>query len=187
MREGKQAEGELPDGGAENRRASSCRRPTEAQNRGRAGADGSTAGADVRRCRAAAGAAGRRTRAEEQPSRKQSSRFIRRLLSLPLPSPALAVNAARSRFPARGAYLGGRAVNFPRLLLFARARGRFPAERRPFGALPPRFGTQRRGAAAGVRLTPICAYTTPNAIRRTPYQCRSWRPRRPASLPRLVA
>jgi hypothetical protein len=44
-----------------------------------------------------------------------------------------------------------------------------------------------RGAAVGVRPTPICAYTTPNAIRRTPYQCRSWHPRRPASLPRLVA
>jgi len=51
---------------------------------------------------------------------------------LPLPSPALTVNASRGRFPARGAYFGRRAVDFPRLLLFAQACVRFRARQLSF-------------------------------------------------------
>ena len=57
-------------------------------------------------------------RAEEQQSGAQGPPAA---FSLPLPSPALAVNASRGRFLARRAYLGhsshargGRAVDFPR-------------------------------------------------------------------------
>jgi hypothetical protein len=66
--------------------------------------------------------------------------------SLPLSSPALAANGSRSRFAAQRAYLGGRVVDFPRLLLFARVRGRFPAGPRSFwrpSPLPPRISTRR--------------------------------------------
>ena len=94
-----------------------------------------------RRCRAGstAGAAGRWTRAESAPSggRGSSAAF-----SLPLSSPALAVNDPHARFPTRRSYLGARAVDFPR-------------GRAPFGALPLRPASGVRGAVVGVRPTPL--------------------------------
>ncbi|KAG2585765.1 hypothetical protein PVAP13_6KG385166 [Panicum virgatum] len=79
---------------------------------------------------------------------------------LPLPSPALTVNASRGRFPVRGACLGRRALDFPRLLLFARGSGPVLLAPLPHDSL-------------GVCPTPIYAYTTPNSVRRTPYMLKS--------------
>jgi len=81
-------------------------------------------------------ATSRWTRAEEQPS---GARGPPAAFSLPLPSPALAVNASGGRFPAQTALYG----SVPALLLLARTRGRFPRGRSHFGALPPRIRVWR--------------------------------------------
>jgi len=163
-REAHQAEGDVPDGGAgaDSRQSRCCR------------------------ARSAAWAAGWWTRAEEQPSRKQSSRFARRLLSSsPLARThgkclARSISCARSvfrqtrsRFPAPIAFRAGvRSISREAAVLLA------PFRRDSLGVC---------GAVVGVRPTPIYAYTTPNSVRRTPYMLRSWRPRRPGPPPRLVA
>ena len=120
-------------GCARRRRGRSCRRPMGAQTRGRAGA----AGPALRQGRPAGGLEQRSSQAASRARGSPAACY------LPLPSPALTVNASRGRFPARGAYFGRRAVDFPRLLLFARGSG-------PFGALAPRFS--RRLPNAYLRL-----------------------------------
>jgi len=121
---------EGPDGGAVKRR---CRggRARQAPRQGR-----------TARCRAgsAAGAADRWTRAESAPS---GGRGTSAAFSLPLSSPALAVNDSRARFSTRRSYLGARAVDFPRLLLFPWAHGRFPAGPRSFWRPSPTTGIRR--------------------------------------------
>ena len=67
---------------------------------------------------------------------QRRSRSVRRLLSL-------AVNDSRGRFPTRRGHLGARAVDFPCLLLFPRARGRFPAGPRSFWRPSPTTGIWR--------------------------------------------
>jgi hypothetical protein len=90
---------------------------------------GSTAGADVRRCQAPR--QGRQAGGLEQTSSQATSgaRGSPATFSLPLPSPALVVNALRGRFPARKAQTSGR---FSRASCFSRARDRFPAGLRSF-------------------------------------------------------
>ena len=143
-REAYQAEGEVPDGGADNSRA---QLPT---------ADG---GADSRQSRcctacSAAWAASWWTRAEEQPSRKQSSWFARRLLSS---SPLARTHGkclARSISCARS--------------VFGQTRGRFPA--------PIAFRARQRSfwrPCPTIQSASAQRLSTPNSVRRTPYMLKS--------------
>ena len=109
-------------GCARRRRGRSCRRPMGAQTRGRAGA----ARPAPRHGRPAGGLEQRSSQAASRARGSPAACY------LPLPSPALTVNASRGRFPARGAYFGRRAVDFPRLLLFAQACVRFRARQLSF-------------------------------------------------------
>lgn len=147
-REAYQAEGDVPDGGADNSRAqlptadggaysrqsrcgpsiaaaTTCDEPTmlgRLHGRcGRAVMQGPLRGMRGRLVDSSRGAA-TASRARGSPA----------ACYLPLPSPALTVNASRGRFPARGAYFGRRAVDFPRLLLFAQACVRFRARQLSF-------------------------------------------------------
>ncbi|KAG0532764.1 hypothetical protein BDA96_04G135200 [Sorghum bicolor] len=128
-----------PDGGAVNRRADGGRLEAESHKQVRTAAATCDDAGEAplqewtakQRCRAgsAEGVAGRWTRAKEQPSgcRGPSAAF-----SLPLPSPALAVNDLCGRFPVLRGYLGGDAIDFrgATLLLAPFPRDRQPVRRR---------------------------------------------------------
>ena len=139
-REAHQAEREVPDGGAG------------------AAADGG-AGADSRqsrccRARSAAWAAGWWTRAEEQPSRKQSSWFARRLLSSSPLARTQGKCLARSISCARS--------------VFGQTRGRFPA--------PIAFRARQRSfwrPCPTIQSASAQRLSTPNSVRRTPYMLKS--------------
>ncbi|CAD6269384.1 unnamed protein product [Miscanthus lutarioriparius] len=88
-----------------------------------------------------------------------------------------------------------RAGNFPRKSIYALTsrRGSSGADARSishppvvdFPSIPCKIASGVPYVAGGVRPTPFAP--TPNPMRRTPYPWRSWRPRRLAPLPRLVA
>jgi hypothetical protein len=140
--------GGIPGGGGTSRRRKTRGRVTSSYGlqHDEAGAAPEQGRTGQRKCRAgsAAGAAGRWTRAEEHPSggRGPSAAF-----SLPLPSPALAVNDSRAvDFPREAAiWAGARSISraSPRRAVDFSRRGPFPAGPRSFGALSPRIGVRR--------------------------------------------
>jgi len=158
-----------PDGGAVNRRADGGRLEAESHKQVRTAAATCDDAGEAplqewtakQRCRAgsAEGVAGRWTRAKEQPSgcRGPSAAF-----SLPLPSPALAVNDLCGRFPVLRGYLGGDAIDFrgATLLLAPFPRDRQPVRRRKgriavVGHKRLAYWLDGASAAVGVRPTPF--------------------------------
>jgi len=134
----------------------------------------------MRRCRggSTAGATGRWTRAEEQPSgaRCLPAPFSLSLSPCPSPSLFLCLTGTRSKSLEREISCEKSStcrVNSCPFAFAADARS-IPSGLVILALSPHEFASGVCGKALGVRRTPFLAYSMPNRVRRTPYCRRSW-------------